>query len=213
MNRKDYQHQWYMKNSERLKDKTRKYRAEHLNWKKEYDRNYRITHLSLLREHARIYRSNPINKARNIEYQKRWYQENKQRHKELNTLWIKNNKYKHMEQIRKHYNERRKMDLNFKFATNLRARVRLAIKNKSKTGSTIEYLGCSIKETLAHIEKQFKMGMSWKNWSFRGWHPDHIVPLSSFDLTDVEQAKKAFHYTNLQPLWASENRSKFNKIL
>jgi hypothetical protein len=45
------------------------------------------------------------------------------------------------------------------------------------------------------------------------WHVDHIIPCSSFDLTDSEQQKKCFHYTNLQPLWAIDNLKKSNKIL
>ena len=36
---------------------------------------------------------------------------------------------------------------------------------------------------------------------------------SDLDFSDVEQQKKCFHYTNLQPLWASDNLSKGTKIL
>ena len=54
--------------------------------------------------------------------------------------------------------------------------------------------------------------MTWENWSFKGWHLDHIIPLDSFDLSKEEDKKKAYHYTNLQPLWAKDNLSKGNKI-
>ncbi len=50
--------------------------------------------------------------------------------------------------------------------------------------------------------------MTWDNHGLYGWHIDHVVPLSSFDLTDHKQVKKACHWFNLQPLWAKENLSK-----
>jgi hypothetical protein len=59
-----------------------------------------------------------------------------------------------------------------------------------------------------HLESKFQYGMNWDNWSFEGWHIDHIVPLASFDLTDRKQLLLACHYTNLQPLWAIDNFSK-----
>lgn len=71
-------------------------------------------------------------------------------------------------------------------------------------------LGCTIEELKAHLESLFKPGMTWDNWGHTGdvWHLDHIIPLASFDLTDPEQVKLACHYTNLQPLWATENLQK-----
>ena len=92
----------------------------------------------------------------------------------------------------------------------LRTRIRRAIKdaNASKSASSLELLGASIEEVRAHLEAQFKLGMTWDNWSFEGWHIDHIKPCASFDLTDPEQQKACFHYSNLQPLWAKDNLSK-----
>lgn len=68
---------------------------------------------------------------------------------------------------------------------------------------TIKLIGCSIEQLKQHLEKQFKLGMSWFNYG--KWHVDHIKPCASFDLTDIEQQKQCFNYTNLQPLWAEEN--------
>ena len=66
-----------------------------------------------------------------------------------------------------------------------------------------ELTGADIEVVRAHIEKQFVDGMTWEN---RGeWHVDHIRPCASFDLTDPEQQRQCFHYTNLQPLWAEDN--------
>ena len=63
--------------------------------------------------------------------------------------------------------------------------------------------------------------MSWSNYGRpnnevkNGWHIDHIRPLSSFDFTEADKLEetllKAWHYTNLQPLWGLENIKKGNK--
>ena len=73
-------------------------------------------------------------------------------------------------------------------------------------------MGCDLKFLIRFLEDQFQEGMSWDNWSRDGWHLDHIIPLDAFDLTDIEEQKKALHYTNLQPLWAEENLKKGNRI-
>lgn len=70
-----------------------------------------------------------------------------------------------------------------------------------------EYLGCTPQELKLHLQKQFKEGMTWDNHG--EWHIDHIVPLSSTNVE--EELYKLCHYTNLQPLWASENISKGNR--
>jgi hypothetical protein len=63
------------------------------------------------------------------------------------------------------------------------------------------------------MESKFLPGMTWDNRGLRGWHIDHIVPCSFFDLANPEQQRKCFHYTNLQPLWAADNLRKSDKLV
>ena len=81
----------------------------------------------------------------------------------------------------------------------------------NKNNPLIYLLGCSIEVARFHLECQFTKGMSWDNYGYNGWHIDHIRPCASFDLTDSEQQKQCFHYTNLQPLWAEDNLKKGDK--
>lgn len=105
------------------------------------------------------------------------------------------------------YHKNAKFNLNYILGERLRQRTRRAIKADKKE-SAIKLCGCTIDVLIRHLENQFKYGMNWGNYGYRGWHIDHIKPCASFDLTDQEQQKKCFHYTNLQPLWAYENFKK-----
>ena len=133
-----------------------------------------------------------------LKHKKEFYQKNKEK------IRIKNYKYKV---------QRLKTDINFRISERLRNRLSLALKSNQKSGSAVRDLGCTIPELKIHLENQFQKGMTWDNWSFCGWHIDHKVPLSLFDLEDREQFLKANHYTNLQPLWAVDNLKKHNSII
>jgi hypothetical protein len=109
-------------------------------------------------------------------------------------------------------NKKYKTDPRAKLMSNLRSRFGMAVKYNSKSGSAIRNLGCSIDELKIYLESLFQPGMTWDNHTHKGWHIDHIRPLATFDLTDIEQLKQACHYTNLQPLWARENWSKGKKV-
>ena len=176
---------WFAKNKERHKESTAKWRAKNKERRKE--------------NHAKWYAEN---KERKKEANAKWRAKNKERRKETNAKWRAENR----EKITKQAKQRYYSDINFRLVNVLRARIRMAIKNGYKSAKTIELLGCSIEEVKSHLESQFTEGMTWDNHG--EWHIDHIIPCASFDLTDPEQQKKCFHYTNLQPLWASENMSK-----
>ncbi len=71
-------------------------------------------------------------------------------------------------------------------------------------------VGCSASELRARIESLFLPGMTWKNHNRHGWHVDHVIPCSAFDLTDSAQRAECFHHSNLRPLWAFENCQRAN---
>jgi hypothetical protein len=66
--------------------------------------------------------------------------------------------------------------------------------------------GCKPSELRLHIESQFVEGMTWNNYSFNGWHIDHIIPL--FSAKKSEDLIILSHYSNLQPLWKNININK-----
>lgn len=142
-------------------------------------------------------RTDPAFREKAIAEARRWHAENKD----------------HVNAYKRRVNaERRKNDVPFKIKSALRTRLRVALRGGRST-SAVRDLGCSIEAFRQRIETLFVEGMTWENWGrgcggAREWHLDHIKPLASFDLTDPAQLAEACHYTNLQPLWASDNRAK-----
>lgn len=117
--------------------------------------------------------------------------------------------------------ERRNKDIQFRIACNLRRRLHHALKNNYKSGSAVRDLGFvfgnAIKNLKLWLEQQFYFipeANEWTTWENYGrlWHIDHIIPLSSFDLTDPKQLRKACHWFNLRPLWSKENIAKSDKL-
>ena len=142
--------------------------------------------------------NNKRHRENNPEYREQYYQENK---KVRNDYMIQYSK------------KRSAVDPCFRMLQALRSRQRAALNGGLKAAPTMELLGCTAEQARQHLENQFTDGMSWDNYGLYGWHIDHIIPCASFDLSDPEQQKECFHYTNLQPLWAEDNLKKSDKIL
>ncbi|MNL66254.1 hypothetical protein D3C87_1906890 [compost metagenome] len=55
--------------------------------------------------------------------------------------------------------------------------------------------------------------MTWSNYG--DWHIDHKFPLAthSYETPDCEGFKSAWALSNLQPLWAEDNRKKHAKLI
>ena len=105
--------------------------------------------------------------------------------------------------LRKRYIE----DPSHKLARNLRTRTSLALKGQSKSASTLKLLG-GLEAARTHIESLWTAGMTWANNSAEGWQVDHVKAICLFDLSDPNQQRECFHYSNLQPLWREDHNAK-----
>lgn len=139
---------------------------------------------------------------------KKEYKKHRGKYLEYSRKHRKEHRSRDREYYRDYHRKKKKCDIQYRLRKGIRTRARDAVGRGVKAGSAVKDLGCSIEELKAHLEAQFKPGMTWGNWSYEGWHIDHIKPLASFDLTDRKQFLQACHYTNLQPLWAEENMKK-----
>ena len=232
------QSEYYQKNKEKVKQRVKKYKEENKDKIKEYGKEYYQKNKEKIKQRVRLYHEN--NKDKTKEYRERNKDRIKEYSREYSKkyrfgdkreeLLAKKRKYHwdNREKIlekKKEYSKRPEVkamrnkkskhnydnDIQYKLTTLIRSRLRLAIKNKSKQGSAIKNLGCSVDEFKTYLENKFQEGMTWDNWSNDGWHLDHVKPLCHFNLEDPKQLAEACHYTNLQPLWSYDNISKGNK--
>jgi hypothetical protein len=116
--------------------------------------------------------------------------------------------------INERLKERRAVDKNFRLSSVLRARLNHALKGRTKVGSAVEFLGCSVDYLISHIETQFTEGMTWDNYGTgkAKWSIDHIVPLSMVDLTNEESFIKVNNYLNLRPLWNKDQIKLYHSV-
>ena len=152
-------------------------------------------------------------------YIKAWRQKNREREnapRRTPEARARNNAYLKLPHVRAKLNERerrrRSEDPHFKLRGNMRALLRMTLKNygMTKKDRTFDLVGCSVALLAQHLERQFMQGMSWDNHG--QWHIDHIIPVSSFNLHKRKQLLTCFHYTNLRPLWGRANLRKSAKL-
>lgn len=206
-------------------------REERLAKKRAYNKIYYSKNRDSLVEQKRIYRQEnreQVNERQRLYVQrnkdkvkqkkKEYYIKNKDKivaKRQLNSEKIKETRrlyrIKNADKIRDYYRKRYNSSPQYRIAKTIRSRIQDALKREHKSKRTEELLGISFKDFKIYLENNFKENMSWDNYG--EWEVDHIIPISSFDLSNESEQLKAFNYKNTQPLWVSENRRKSNKIL
>lgn len=159
----------------------------------------------------KIFRDSPFGKQYHKQKSSDWAKENPLRDRAKRKRYRSNPKNRDHERA---YNKKRiASSPALKIECAARSRLKEVLRVTKVYNSTRKLIGCSRDELVNHLSSLFKPGMTLENHGVKGWHIDHILPCSSFDLTDENQVRQCFHYTNLQPLWWYENLTKANKII
>lgn len=216
--------EWRKNNFEQYKETAAKYKGNN----REHIDKAQLAHRQKNREKLRIYakeyhKNNPEkaaaskrvsyfkNRDKNLLKGKEWYLNNKERHAENRIKYEATNKDRLRAARRKWENDKLLNDAQYKLKNRISSRVRGELKgDKIKSERTESMLGCTIDELKIFIENQFQDGMNWNNWNMNGWHLDHRIPVSWFNLENENCRKLAFSYKNLQPLWKKDNLDKKN---
>jgi hypothetical protein len=96
----------------------------------------------------------------------------------------------------------------FKLKLYISTQIRKSLKAGKSGRHWEDLVGYTVMDLKLHLEKQFKLDMSWENYG--EWHIDHCKPVSWFKKTEKELLK-AWKLDNLQPMWANENLVKGNR--
>lgn len=115
----------------------------------------------------------------------------------------KANKEKHNASERR----KRRTNPNFRIKCSLRSRLYIAMRGSAKSLATMALVGCELPALWRHLETQFRADMTRDNYG-SVWEVDHIKPCALFDLSQPDQQRACFHFTNLQPLFKGDNQRK-----
>ena len=177
----------------------RKKRAEHV---KAYGAQRHLENREQILVKQKAWRED--NKERHLATVKAWAEANRDRVKANDKAWRERNAGR-VAELKKRARAKAKLDPGFQILDTLRSRMKEIVRKGAmiKRQTSLSLIGCTPLALRQHLERQFKPGMSWDNR--REWHIDHIRPCYTFDLHDLAEQRACFHYTNLRPLWASEN--------
>lgn len=140
----------------------------------------------------------------------RWYYRNHRTALARIRRYYTNNKRRKNAARNRLLHAQRQRDPGFRLRCYFRSRLATLVRARGSKcfSSSRDVLTYSAEELRQHLESMFTRGMSWENYGKR-WEVDHIVPVTEFELTRVEEARACFALANLRPLPVAENRRRF----
>ncbi len=191
----------------RKKERDKKYRDSHKEQAKAYHEAWREKNRERLREQARAnYHKNPqAQRARTEKYRASHIEQVKESRARY--------KAENRQRCTDYQRNKRQSDPVYKFRTSFTHLMSLYRKKKGYTGTkgTWEMVGCDFDTFLAYIQSQFAEGMTLENYGHGAgkWNIDHIIPICTAK-TD-EDIERLNHYSNLRPMWATDNYRRARK--
>lgn len=188
-------HEWYLKNRQLVMCRAKKWALENPERRREiYIKNDQKPN-SKIKKHI-------------------WYLEHKQTVLNKSKEWAKNNPEKRKEAAlkwaRKNY-QILKNDISFILDNRIGAVLYKDLRKNKAGKSWRNILDFTLEDLKNHLEKQFTNDMSWEKLSNGQIHIDHIKPrvLFHYESYEDKEFKECWALSNLQPLWAKDNHSKW----
>lgn len=189
MDRKEH----YKKNREKLIERSRQWRRNNPEKRKQIYANYYEKHKILRMEQSREYYQK--HKERLLKYAKKYREEHKKEH----NIYI---------------NNKNKTDLKFNLNCKIRAFIGKSIR-ENKFGRHWETLvGYTLNDLIKRLQETMPKGYDWEDVLNAKLHIDHIIPINVFNYSKPEHTdfKRCWALSNLQLLPARDNLIKHNKL-
>ncbi len=150
-----------------------------------------------------------------------WIENHREQYNKTRRIW-RRSYYKTTEsQIRKtpeykrkrnEYRQKHSKNISYIINNRIRTKIYRTLLDKKAGRHWEDLVGYTASDLIKHLESLFKPNMTWKNYG--KWHIDHIIPISSFNITsaECEDFKKCWTLENLRPLWAKINIRKGSHI-
>lgn len=192
--------------------------------KKAYDKVYRESHKEQIRASHKEWRDK--NREHLNAKAREKYKENPQAFKERKERYVASHLEEVKESRRRYKAENRQKctdyernkrhnDPVYRFRSSFTCLISGYLRKKGYKGSkkTWEVVGCDFETFLKYISNLFEDGMTLENYGHRDgcWNIDHIIPINTAN--SDEDIERLNHYTNLRPMWATNNYKRSKKTL
>jgi hypothetical protein len=203
--------QYYQDHREERKQYNRQYNQDHKEEKRQYHKQYNQDYKEKIKQYNKQY--NQDHREERKQYHKQYNQDHKEKIKQYRRQYNQDYKEKIKQHRRQYKNKKYKTDTTFRLNHIISKAISKSIKNNKNGYHWEDLVGYTLDDLKQHLEKQFKDGMSWDNYS--NWHIDHKIPISFFEFRSHKDTefKLCWCLGNLQPLWAKENISKNGNLV